>query len=69
METNYQYSEDEKALGHKMRAITGHTDECEHCGAMVNECRNWPGRTGGTVWEPCKCAPASLPDNKNQGNR
>lgn len=54
MESNYTYSEKEKALGHAMRAKTGHTDECIYCGAMINECMNWPGHTGGSIFEPCK---------------
>ena len=61
-ETVWTYSEEEKALGHKMRAITSMTDECEYCGAMVNAYQNWTGRSGGTVWEPCKEAP-KLPPN------
>ena len=50
MKTNWTYSEAEKALGHEMQAKTGRTDECVNCGAMVNDCQNWPGRTGGTVF-------------------
>lgn len=49
-------------LGHKMRAMTGRTDKCEYCGAMVGDSHNWPGRTGGRVWEPCKCAPQPAVD-------
>lgn len=63
MKTNWTYSEAEKALGHEMQAKTGRTDECVNCGAMVNDSQNWPGRTGGTVFEPCKCAPKPLQDN------
>lgn len=55
--TVWTYSDAEKALGHRMRAITGKTDRCDHCGAMINDCQNWPGRTGGRYDEKCKLAP------------
>lgn len=56
-QTVWTYSEKDKALGHKMRAKTSLTDECVYCGAMINDCNNWPGRTGGTIFEACKLAP------------
>ena len=64
IETVWTYSEAEKALGHQMRALTSMTDKCDFCGAMVNDCNNWPGEGGGTVWEPCKRAPLKTPNYK-----
>jgi hypothetical protein len=55
--TVWTYSETDRALGHRMRALTERTDKCDHCGAMVNDCQNWPGSLGGTVFEACKMAP------------
>jgi len=56
-DTVWTYTEEEKELGHKMKALTGMTDICDYCGAMINDCRNWAGETGGTVFEPCKLSP------------
>lgn len=57
IKTVWTYSEKDKALGHRMRAITSLTDQCDYCGAMINDCQNWPGKGGKTIWEPCQYAP------------
>lgn len=59
--TVWGYSEQEKSLGHRMRKLTDRTDKCDYCGAMVNDCQNWPGETGGTVYEPCRLKPCNEP--------